>query len=592
MNNREYRDQAEIAALIEADFDAIARGEKTVPGLTVVDDGEFYRGEGGEGGNHCKALTLRDSEGNYYVHFKGTGDGFWPENAVAYGPQDERTSSGVQDWSKDYFDYVYEKYIKNEDGKVYVSGHSQGANSAQYVTMNSDYADMIDDCISLDSPGFSKENVKEMRDRIGEEAFERRRSKIHVFNGENDYVSCTGEEFIYLDENVTFVKYVFEEEEDRVDFVQYHDSHGLISRGEDGKMHLNDFVDGPSSFRKLVREIFKKLSEHEPPEERADIAMLVMKLCENLPDDLIKVPFSDEELEKLKKYVVPMLVEVVAEDTDLLKETLLQFNVEPAYVDVIVRLIEEFDEFDEETRVEAVAALAKFLRLTPDGKLDFSLKTLVTTLIEVIVHDADELNTVFQTLCDAVAEHPEEWVHLLAQLILDHLPDRPVDAIVFASWLVGGLPYFIFKDLLDQPTIEKILDRIEKMKSRLEKVKSFLINTLENIKTALPKIAAWAKQTFGNGTRYANANPDILVDTGRLRAYALRIQNVNRRLKNLDRDLNSLYWQVGLLDLWQILMSNLITCESHSLTRVQAYLNDVADDFDDAERKAQRIMGG
>lgn len=77
---------------------------------------------------------------------------------------------------------------------------------------------------------------------------------------------------------------------------------------------------------------------------------------------------------------------------------------------------------------------------------------------------------------------------------------------------------------------------------------------------------------------------DIIVDTYKLNQYAQRIQQVNSRIARLDGRLNSLYWKVGLLDLWNLMQADAMTCYSWRLVRCQDYLYQTARDFDNVER--------
>lgn len=94
------------------------------------------------------------------------------------------------------------------------------------------------------------------------------------------------------------------------------------------------------------------------------------------------------------------------------------------------------------------------------------------------------------------------------------------------------------------------------------------------------------------GVRYVRENPSFRVDTGKLRGYADRIGIVTHRLNALNDDLRDLYWQVGLLDVIDIVAARLLTGGNASLSPIKRYLNDTADRFDRAERKAREIMGG
>lgn len=105
----------------------------------------------------------------------------------------------------------------------------------------------------------------------------------------------------------------------------------------------------------------------------------------------------------------------------------------------------------------------------------------------------------------------------------------------------------------------------------------------ETVKSFINKAKNWFKNTFNNGYKYANSHPQIKVDTYKLRDYASRIYDVNRRISNLDGRMDSLYWRVGLLDLWNLMQADLMTGYSWRLLRAASYLNDTASDFDAIE---------
>ena len=77
--------------------------------------------------------------------------------------------------------------------------------------------------------------------------------------------------------------------------------------------------------------------------------------------------------------------------------------------------------------------------------------------------------------------------------------------------------------------------------------------------------------------------PDIVLNTYNLKRYAQRIGNVNSRITKLDGRLMSLYTQVGLLGLFNLIQADAMTCFSWRLLRCQAYLNQTATDFENTE---------
>ena len=67
------------ATQLEVNFGTLSglKSGQSLNGFTVVDVGKFD--------GKPKAITVKDSNGNIYVHFNGTGDGNWKYNAAAYG---------------------------------------------------------------------------------------------------------------------------------------------------------------------------------------------------------------------------------------------------------------------------------------------------------------------------------------------------------------------------------------------------------------------------------------------------------------------------------------------------------------------------
>jgi hypothetical protein len=94
------------------------------------------------------------------------------------------------------------------------------------------------------------------------------------------------------------------------------------------------------------------------------------------------------------------------------------------------------------------------------------------------------------------------------------------------------------------------------------------------------------------GGRYVDDNPYFKADPEKLKNYATRLDRVNQRLVQLDKDLDSLYWQVGLVDLGEIASANLITSYSTNLLLAKSFLNKAAEKLEAAERKAKGYMGG
>jgi uncharacterized protein YukE/flagellar biosynthesis protein FliQ len=126
-----------------------------------------------------------------------------------------------------------------------------------------------------------------------------------------------------------------------------------------------------------------------------------------------------------------------------------------------------------------------------------------------------------------------------------------------------------------------------------KRVGEWMVNFVNNIREAINNFAQWVRNFRDRaGINYAANNPHIRLNTANLRGYANRINSANNRINSLDGSLRRLYWQVGFLDLWDIMVANLMTRESHTLNQVRNYLNNAADRFDTAENRARGHIGG
>ena len=150
-----------------------------------------------------QAATFQDAAGNYYVAYRGTGEGRWTDNGDGMTAE----STLMQRAAADYFDKMAERYFTDAHARgaeVIVTGHSKGGNESQYVTMAASYEYLIDRCYSFDGQGFSDAAMEHFRLRYGGEYFERQQVKLYSICGENDYVHDLGRQAV-LKEHVYYV---------------------------------------------------------------------------------------------------------------------------------------------------------------------------------------------------------------------------------------------------------------------------------------------------------------------------------------------------------------------------------------------------
>lgn len=78
---------------------------------------------------------------------------------------------------------------------------------------------------------------------------------------------------------------------------------------------------------------------------------------------------------------------------------------------------------------------------------------------------------------------------------------------------------------------------------------------------------------------------DIIADTYKLNQYAQRIVSVNARIVRLNRRLDTLYFKIGLQDLWHLMQADALVGNNWRLKRCEDYLEQTGNDFDWAEKQ-------
>ncbi len=456
------------------------------------------------------SCAFQDPNGNLYVAYRGTGDGKWVDNGVGIANE----SSLMQQKAEEYFEYLVKTHnlTNYDEGKIFVTGHSKGGNQAQYVTLNSKYGYLIDNCYSIDGQGFSKEAVKHFIEEHGEDYYKAQLQKMFSVNGENDYVHGLGIRVI-PEENTYYIK-----TDGAEGFGGYHDIKEMLDGDginwiyKDGRIISAD--QGPMG--ELAYVISEKMQEMDT-EDMEDSAVTVMSLLE------FCMSYKNEDGEDVMggKYKV---------GTGDIK----------------------------------FASVEEIMGFLGNG-LPLILETLVTT-----------------------EEGRDVAVDFIKSFISDVYKDKGIPGVVglafvatvatpIVTTLVGGL-IFVGK------IYDTVTDFIDSITDLAKNIKNWFSNLKEGIKKTVNKIIDKVK-SWTPGGRYSVANPQIKVDTYKLRSYASRLNDVNRRIKNLDGRLDGLYWKVGLLDLWSLMQADLLTGYSWRLSRATSYLNDTASDFDTIERE-------
>lgn len=469
------------------------------------------------------AATFILEDGSVHVAYRGTGNHNWDYNSgSAYGTG----SSQMQKWACEYFDKSMEKLVDSGTafGDVHVTGHSQGGNNAMYVNFESKYKDIIDTCVSLDGPGFNAEYIQEVREKYDEEAYNELIHKIYAINGENDPVHQLGE----------VRSYEFFGENERGDHVFYveatmedgigatHDLHSHFYKNASGTWGLGD------------------------PCEPGPVALLALELADNV----LKLDKKDRIH---AGETVMALIEVFGGDGNW---------------------PEEFDLTDVRDIISTVADgvpnLLWTLVTNPELVADSLDETQLTKLVSDFIATNQDKITLF------IHDHPIEAIGLIyVAAVL-----TPITKVIVYS--VAGTLALLFAMVA---FVDKILDIVEAIVDIAQEIFDCIKGMLEAIRDAFTQLKAWLRANSPGG-KYTSSQPVIIADPEKLREYASRIAFVNRRLASLDGDMNSLYWQVGFLDLLAILEANLLTSWSYRLSWAQNWLEEAAQELDNADATA------
>ena len=243
--------------------------------LTYLNHSNNVRGN--NDGAAGAAFYSTDASGNIqdlYVAYRGTGKGRWYDNGDAFS----KKYSPYQQDAAEYFDSVIEKLGVDEDTNIYVTGHSKGGNQAQFVTLASKNAHLVDKCISMDGEGFSPEAIAYFKQLYGEDAYEEQFRKMYAVCGDNDYVNVLGIKVIPEDHTV----YV----ESPTNVHDLSNAHGLVNV-KTGKGNLFDFENGTfynqTDKQRDLAIVARSLGENimkMPQEVREDICRSIMTILE------------------------------------------------------------------------------------------------------------------------------------------------------------------------------------------------------------------------------------------------------------------------------------------------------------------------
>ena len=163
---------------------------------------------------------------------------------------------------------------------------------------------------------------------------------------------------------------------------------------------------------------------------------------------------------------------------------------------------------------------------------------------------------------------------------------------LYPFWIANALLYY-GKELAE-PLLTQMYDCAKQIASQLEafgeKAAAFAEHFVSAVQTLVSYIAEAFQRNFNAAYAAAVNHPQITVNTVKLRAYAERFRNVNRRLDTLDKQMDDLYWKVGLRDLFNLLQADLLTGTNRRISNCARYLEETATDFDTTERNVAALF--
>lgn len=158
-------------------------------------------------------------------------------------------------------------------------------------------------------------------------------------------------------------------------------------------------------------------------------------------------------------------------------------------------------------------------------------------------------------------------------------------AIILSTAVVIFAAPFVIKAGIVVTGTAWAINAINTLGDNLKKVS---VEIYSNVKTfyssVVGNIEGFINKNFNSGYKTASADPIVRVDTAKLRAYADRLESVNKRLVTLDKRMDDLYFKVGLRDLFNLIQADLLTGSNWRISNCAKYLDETANDFEGTER--------
>ena len=377
----------------------------------VTETGEYT------GTKSPKCLAVKDCDDNIIVHFQGTGDGNWEYNAENYGPNDSLIQTESTEYLKSVIDKYKDKYKSknmNTGADFYVTGHSQGGNTAQYATLAiaPEYGQYIVQTISLDGPGMSYEAVDRLKENY--DYYQQQQDKLYAINGYRDFVSALGQVQVIPENHV----YIMQTSDvgintPNTDIANRGHASNFMIYEVDGKLYLCEFRpydspdNGESSFRKFVILFNQNVicDENLSREDQYMAAIITMRLIEHYlgkgdgTPGILGKDISIEDWEYYRIMLSKVLVKTIREDPELLQAVLQEPGLlspgingvpgesllSPEIANFVATFIEGLNKLPLETEQDIIAALLSILVIGENGQVDLDISKLVGHIDDLAV---------------------------------------------------------------------------------------------------------------------------------------------------------------------------------------------------------------
>lgn len=149
-------------------------------------------------------------------------------------------------------------------------------------------------------------------------------------------------------------------------------------------------------------------------------------------------------------------------------------------------------------------------------------------------------------------------------------------ATILSVWIIGNV-------VIQARLIDFIFEAVAKVRQWNTKISREFQQLKRYVMALINAIDAQMSVRFN--TDGTSCSAQIVIDTNRMQTYADAISRINHRIRQLNQDMDELYVQVGLIDIWNLLQADLLTSGSYKLERIENYLRETAVAFDSIEQQ-------